>query len=877
MKNLYTYLLAFVSVILSTFNTTAQGYKSCTEILADNNEQLKQQSFFIFPEQRETPIHWFDSIAAEKIINMNQPPTFSINAQPEEYFVYQVGVWAIRNNIKDVKVIFSELTGKNGKIILPAKMTCFNNSGIDLKGHPFSKQVNIPAERVQALWMGIDLRGFEKGIYTGVVTIASGKEKQTIQLRLLVNGSVVKNQGYDEGKRLARLNWLNSTVGIDNTITKGYTPVKVEGKRINIVGRSLEIDPTGLPASIISFFSGSNDTIVKNGEPLLHSSFRFVIEKEDGSIISLKPGKIKFLPKSLDKAVWTVLNTSDQLDMLCTAQMEFDGFVAYSLKLVAKSTIKIKDIRLEVPMNANKAEYMMGLNQEGGFRTPDYQWKWDVHKNQDMLWIGAVNGGLRIKWKAENYKRPLVNIYYAFGPLQMPPSWENNGQGGVIVKEINNAVVVSAYSGKREIEKGEVLNYNFELLITPFKLIDKNIKYGDRYYHGGGTNTSVKIENAKKAGGNIINIHQAEDIYPFINYPYLDANRKALTDLVANAHKENMRMKFYYTTRELTKNLPEFWALNSLNGEVVFPGPGNASRTEALHPDGPKKWLLDNMREKYIPAWYDSIKEGKFKGEIDLSVITTPDSRLNNFYVSGLEWMVKNIGIDGVYIDDAALDRFTLKRARKIIDRYRPEGRMDLHSWNHFNKWAGFANCLNLYMDLLPYFDLVWIGEGRNYDRLPDHWLIEVSGIPFGLPGQMLEGGGNPWRGMIYGITSRAGWTANSPSEIWKFWDKNKIQNKKMIGYWEKEKLVKCSNPIIKATIYKGASESILALANWANRDEETSIAIDWDKLGVDPAKYEILIPEIKGFQKEQLLFTLNKITIPGMQGYLLLLKQKNK
>ena len=37
----------------------------------------------------------------------------------------------------------------------------------------------------------------------------------------------------------------------------------------------------------------------------------------------------------------------------------------------------------------------------------------------------------------------------------------------------------------------------------------------------------------------------------------------------------------------------------------------------------------------------------------------------------------------------------------------------------------------------------------------------------------------------------------------------------------------------------------------------------------------KILIPEIKGFQKEQLLFTLNKITIPGMQGYLLLLKQK--
>ena len=293
----------------------------------------------------------------------------------------------------------------------------------------------------------------------------------------------------------------------------------------------------------------------------------------------------------------------------------------------------------------------------------------------------------------------------------------------------------------------------------------------------------MKVENAKKAGANILNIHHAEDIYPFINYPYLDANIQDLTQLVTRAHHENLRLKLYYTTRELTKNLPEFWAFNSLNGEVIFPGPGNASRTEALHPKGPNEWLIKNMREKYIPAWYNLVKEGKFKGETDLSVITNPDSRLNNFYIAGLDWMVQHIGIDGVYIDDAALDRFTLRRARKVIDQYRPEGRMDLHSWNHFNKWAGYANCLNLYMDLLPYFDLVWIGEGRNYDRLQDHWLVEVSGIPFGLAGQMLQGGGNPWRGMVYGITSRAGWTGNPPSEIWKFWDNFKLADKIMVGY----------------------------------------------------------------------------------------------
>ena len=174
----------------------------------------------------------------------------------------------------------------------------------------------------------------------------------------------------------------------------------------------------------------------------------------------------------------------------------------------------------------------MGLGHEGGIRDSDLIWKWDVSKNQDMLWIGEVNGGLRIKLKAENYVRPLINVYYKFGPLKLPPSWGNEGKGGVSVTERNGFVLFNAYSGPRIMNPGDVLNYNFELLITPFRLIDRNVKFGDRYYHGGGTNTSVKIDSAKKYGANILNIHHAEDIYPFINYPYLDANTDALKKLV---------------------------------------------------------------------------------------------------------------------------------------------------------------------------------------------------------------------------------------------------------------------------------------------------------------------------------------------------------
>jgi len=238
--------------------------------------------------------------------------------------------------------------------------------------------------------------------------------------------------------------------------------------------------------------------------------------------------------------------------------------------------------------------------------------------------------------------------------------------------------------------------------------------------------------------------------------------------------------------------------------------------------------------------------------------------------------MVQNLKIDGVYIDDTALDRFALQRARKIIDSCRPEGRMDMHSWNHYRKSAGFANCLNLYMDLLPYIDLIWIGEGRDYNRSPDYWLIEVSGIPFGLTGQMLHGGGNQWRGMVYGITNRAGFKGIPPVAIWKFWDSCNIEEKMMIGYWERDCPVKCSNPSVRATLYKGRGESIVSLANWTDHASEVSLEIDWEKLGIDQKQVNIYMPEIENFQKEQKGVTLEKIVVSGKEGYLIVINNKN-
>ena len=97
-----------------------------------------------------------------------------------------------------------------------------------------------------------------------------------------------------------------------------------------------------------------------------------------------------------------------------------------------------------------------------------------------------------------------------------------------------------------------------------------------------------------------------------------------------------------------------------------------------------------------------------------------------------------------------------------------------------------------------------------------------------------------------------------------------------MVGYWEKESPVSCNNANVKATVYIGSDDAIISVANWSGTDQDVSIAIDCLKLGFDQKKFNVSIPEIKDFQTEQKNLSLDKVTIPGKKGYLILLEKIN-
>lgn len=253
-------------------------------------------------------------------------------------------------------------------------------------------------------------------------------------------------------------------------------------------------------------------------------------------------------------------------------------------------------------------------------------------------------------------------------------------------------------------------------------------------------------------------------------------------------------------------------------------------------------------------------------------MVVNSSSRWDNHYLEGLDWLVQNVGIDGVYIDDFSFDRTVMRRARKILDRGRPGSLIDLHSWNHFNDRAGFANCANIYLDCLPYVDRIWFGEEFNYNEAPDYWLVELSGIPFGLMGEMLQDGGNPWRGMLFGMTGRYPYMSD-PRPLWRLFDQFGIQQTEMIGYWTADCPAKTDHPQVLATVYRKPGKTLIALASCAPETVECQLTIDFEALGLSSETASLRAPAVENFQGEATFRPADPIPVDPARGWLLVVE----
>ena len=276
--------------------------------------------------------------------------------------------------------------------------------------------------------------------------------------------------------------------------------------------------------------------------------------------------------------------------------------------------------------------------------------------------------------------------------------------------------------------------------------------------------------------------------------------------------------------------------------------------------------MCEHLVDNYHSRWHSPIRaqDGSLLAE-DSSLQISGASRWSNFYIEGLRWLMENAGVDGLYLDGVTFDRDSFLRVRKTLVRQKPEALIDFH-----------GTAVEV-LDFLGFIDSLWFGEGADYSREEAYWLAAVSGIPFGIPGEMLLPEASVQRGMLYGLSQRYAWMPFeqvNPAALWAWWDRFDIRAADMLGYWMPDCPVRSSHPAVKATVYRHTGRrAAIAVASWAEAPVSVRLEIDWAALGLDPATVRVSVPEIALFQPALAPVSLESLPLEPNRGWIVVLE----
>jgi len=835
--------------------------------LSELLKACKEEDFLLFPEDRNFPVRMIETIPL-RWYNKGVNTPFEGSALKDESYAWQVGIFSPFKHLQDVKLTFSDLKSEAGSLIAADACKCINMGGTDHLGQKFQKNVTIPKGEVRSMWIVTDIPEDQSpGVYKGKVEVsAKGTSTYTVHVNIKVGEETIVNKGYHTPKNMSRLNWLDSNTGLDNKVFAPYTPVVLKGNTVSVMGRKLSFNQFGFPASITSSFSQSNHSIEGPDKDILSGAIRLDILK-GGKTVQFKAKKPVITLRESGAVAWQSILRSADFEIVVLAKMECDGYVNYETKIKAKKDVNIDDIQLLLPYEKSMAKYLMGMGKQGGYTPETLAWKWEFEYANNMLWIGDVNGGLQLKLK---HMVPDWKLF-TFENTGTYRDWSNEGKGGCNVAHTDKAVVVTAYTGTKNMKANEEMILNFGLLITPFHPLDDK-HWNERYYHRPDNDPG----KAAKKGATVMNVHHGNQYNPFINYPFLSEDQ--LIPLIERAKKLNIRTKLYYTVRELSTYLPELWALRHLDDEIYtrnqeprLADEREVSNAKVMFGMTGHSWMWEHLRTNYDPAWHHPQPAEGIAW--DMSIRTQGLSRWHNYYIEGLNYLAKNTGMRGLYLDGVGYDREIMKRVRKTLDKAADSCLIDFHSGNAFQPQYGWNSPANNCLELFPYVNSLWLGEGYDYNSEPDYWLVEISGIPFGMYGEMLQECGNAYRGMVYGMSTRL-YGGCSATNIWELWDYFGMSGSEYIGYWDTNNPVSTNNEEVLASVYVKADQILIAMGNWTDREQHIRLTIDWEGIGMDPATARIEIPEIEDLQQNLLDVDLMNLSLPASKGLILIVNE---
>lgn len=778
--------------------------------------------YLIFPEDRQRPIKMVYDIPVHWAMN-GPRKELVLPADRNEYRVFQLGLWTCRSGLEDVKTSCSPLVSVSGATIPVGSLQC-----LTLESHIKSLYIlkppptyPVPQGQVRALWFGIDLpENIEPGEYQGTITIIpKGHPETAVPIRLVVSNSVVPERGDHDLWRMARLRWIESDAGLTGKVYPPFTPLKLDESRREIAswGHTLRLDTMGLPVNI-SY----------RAEDILAEPFK-LSGLVDGRAIQWSAPSLAFTETAEDHVSWRGKAAAGSLALQVDGRIEFDGIIVLDLKLTSAAEQKVNDLLLQGTWRGENAQLASGMGYRGRCEG-DRLWHripGGVHFGP-QIWLGSVKAGL------------------AFHTWETAP-WEDPSRiDAMTLTHASDNAHLRLNLGGHAITPERPWTMRFALQPTPVKPQDKR-HWQFRYLHRGGgfwpsdedtpqsylKDNCRRLQDVKELGVKRLNLHDWWG--PAFNCAWQWEGPDNLVRLTEEAHKRGMFVKCYNSGRELSSLNPDFWGLVYIGTQYVFPAKINPTPVGTFQ----DAWLEGHLPDGIPNNW--PRLEGRYGNEHSIPVSNA--TRNGNYYLESMRYMTRFIGTDGAYWDGA--DGPTLghremaRRLWTIFQETNPQATIDAHHGDTL-----LTSPITDNMVCFPFIDSIWHGEGFPYDTFdPWTWLVEISGLPFNVPGEML--GGEPYlaRGMLFGIWVRAGWGAGveNPKKLWTFFDRFGIEEAAMRGFWDGTTGVTVDRPDIYTTTFTHPKNGVLVVvaswhppvAAWLQTKLDVSLLLDRAALGL--------------------------------------------
>jgi hypothetical protein len=485
------------------------------------------------------------------------------DAVPGQFLVIQVAVLALQP-VTNASVRFSKI----GKIGTDA-MTCFQTDGVDVSGHIMPHRPwSLAAGDFGALLIGIAVPeatadgslcgGAGSAQHTGSFEIAPLGGRAT-RIAVAINVSCARgarqldHAGPGRGSsapaidasdvwRLERMAWLNSRVGIEETVTRPFSPLSLSAAGVlHCLGRSVKLSALGLPGSVES-----------NGVQLLGGDgIEFEVLGSDGNALGwqqVASSPEVIMHPNATSAGWTVVTAASSvpgLTMTVEARIDYTCHLDYGVTLTVPHQLAVADTRLVVPVLKSVAKYAIGAGMEsdgGAFpyaNISKMEWRWTnaagpgqqpvaggpvTGKDGFQVWAGDADAGLFVKLKGAGSKWncPTGEMERGSGV----ESWANGNRGGwsASVNSDGSIVQLIAAAGNRTLSAGSLL-FNFSMVPTPTKgayTTTTKAKHEHytlwRHFHipYGQWEPETPAALAKSPGATTIILHQSNRLNPYI-------------------------------------------------------------------------------------------------------------------------------------------------------------------------------------------------------------------------------------------------------------------------------------------------------------------------------------------------------------------------